>query len=358
MEEKIFCKKHLEQYAEKYCEECNEIICPYCALSNTHFSHINKIKSLEEVIKQKIKGIDEIKNISLYKTTELFQFIINYNTLYIPFDNSYIINSINEQFDTLIGKMIELKLQVKNLFCKKVELISGVLQSTKNAVLDTQHKILDKINKNNNDQNEYLNKINLCLEKIRLNKNPNEDMKFLGEYQNLINECFKNDEDLNNKYNFYQAYKYLNDISFSFKDKIFDKLIQPCFKNALTQIDELVKKLNTEEKKDYEKLKTKLNELSIEPSPKILVKNKNENIKIESNNSEKKNELNNKKEENKIQTEIKTNKKIEQNAILDKIKKLEENKINQKKENIKETKKDEKIKENINKEEKKKEEKK
>ena len=361
MEEKIFCKKHLEQYAEKYCEECNEFICPYCALSNTHFSHINKIKSLEEIIKQKIKGINEIKNISLYKTTELFQFIINYNTQCIPFDNSFLINSIIEEFDTLIGKMIELKLQVINLFSKKVELISGVLKSTKNEVLETQHKILDKINENKNDKsnnkNEYLNKINLCLEKIRLNKNKNEAMKFIGEYHNLINECFKNDDDLNNKYNFYQAYKYLNDISFSFKDKIFDKLIKPCFKNALTQIDELVKKLNTEENKDYEKLKSKLNELKIECLPKkekdILIKNKNENIKKESNNLEKKNELNNIKEENKMQTELKTNKKMEQNAILDKIKKLEENKL-QKKENKKETKKDEKIKENIKKEEEKK----
>ena len=199
MEEKIKCKKHSEEYAENFCEECNEFICPHCALSTNHFSHINKIKSLEEFIKQKIKiksTDNNLKDFSLYKTTELFQFIINYDTFNFPFDHSYIINSIDEEFNKLIGKFVELKMKVKKNFSEKFELISNVLKSTKNAVLETQHKILDKINEKDNNNSEYLNKINLCLEKIRLNKNPDEAAKFITEYQTLINNCFENEEDL------------------------------------------------------------------------------------------------------------------------------------------------------------------
>ena len=106
MEERIFCKTHLEEYAQYYCEECNEFICPYCALSNKHFNHINKIKTIEDIIKQKIKVINDLKNFSLYKTSELFQFIINYNSFIFPYDKNNIIISINEQFDTYIEKLI------------------------------------------------------------------------------------------------------------------------------------------------------------------------------------------------------------------------------------------------------------
>jgi hypothetical protein len=59
MEEKIYCKIHSNEYYENYCQECKELICPHCALSQKHFSHIAKVKSLEEIIKQKIKGIDD-----------------------------------------------------------------------------------------------------------------------------------------------------------------------------------------------------------------------------------------------------------------------------------------------------------
>ena len=291
MEEKIYCKIHSNEYYENYCEECKELICPHCALSQKHFSHIAKVKSLEEIIKQKIKGIDDFKNFSLYKTTELFQFIINYNSLFFPFDNSYIINSINDQFDKYIQKIIELKFQVINLFSKKFELMSNILQSTKKTVLETQNKLLGKIGGSNDSNNEYLNKLNMYLEKIRINKNPNEAMNFIGEYQNLINECFENNEDLNKKYNFYLAYKYLNDISFSFKDKFFDKLILPNFKNALSQIEDLIKKLNIEEKKDYEDFKSKLKELNIGTE---ITK---EQIKIEKNKDNKE-ELKSNKENN------------------------------------------------------------
>ncbi len=333
MEEKIKCKKHFEEYAENFCEECNEFICPYCALSINHFSHINKIKSIEDIIKQKIKIKDSdnnLQNISLNKTIKLFQFIINYNTMYFPFDNSYIINSIDEECNKLIGKIVELKMKIKKIFFEKNELITNILKTSKNAVLETQHKILDKINEKDNNNNEYLNKINLCLEKIRLNKNPNDEIKFITEYQNLINNCFENEEDLNKKYNLYLAYKYLNEISSNFKDKCFDKLIQPCFKSTLTKICELVKQLDIEEKKDYEKLKNKINELNIETSikdRKKLLKNRNENIIIE-----------NKNKENKIAPKIEPEIKKEQKEIIDNNnlndKKIEEKKIENNNQNM------------------------
>ena len=321
MEEKMHCEIHSNEYFENYCEECKELICPHCALSQKHFSHITKIKSLEEIIKLKIKGIDDFKNFSLYKTTELFQFIINYNSLFVPFDNSYIINSINDQFDKYIQKIIEMKFKIINLFSKKFELMSEILQSTRKTVIETQHKLLVKIGGNNDSNNEYLNNLNICLEKIRINKNPNEAMNFIGEYQNLINECFENNEDLNKKYNFYLAYKYLNDISFSFKDKFFDKLILPNFKNALSQIEELIKKLNIEEKKDYEDFKSKLKELNIETEI-----NKEQN-KIEKNKDN--------KEEIKLNKEKNIDKKVVNNNINDKKNEIIEPN-NNKKENEKE----------------------
>ena len=83
MDKKIFCKMHLNNYAEFYCEECNEIICSYCGLTNGfHINHINKIKIIEDIIKQKIKNVENIDNSSMNKNIELFQFIINFNFLY------------------------------------------------------------------------------------------------------------------------------------------------------------------------------------------------------------------------------------------------------------------------------------
>ena len=338
MEEKIFCKTHLNEYAENYCEECKLFICPHCALSPKHFSHINKIKTIEEIIKQKIKGINDFKNFSLYKTTELFQFIINYNSFYNPFEYSYIINLINEQFEKYIQKIIELKIQIINLFSQKFDIISNVLKSTKNSVLETQHKLLLNINEKNKDNNnEYLNKINLCLEKIRFNKNNNEIMNFINEYQTLINKCFENEEDLNKKYNFYLAYKYFNDISSNFKDNFFDKLIIPYFNKSMTQLEELIKQLNENEKKDYEKFKLKINELNIDTN---ILNKKDINKK---NNEDNTNKLN-------IKEEKKENNKISQNKIIDKIKKFEENKLNQKLEKDKiDINKESKKEENINK---------
>ena len=323
----FFCNSHLEKYTEYYCEECNEFVCSHCALSNNHLSHINKIKKIEEIIKQKIKNIDDFKNFSLYKTTELFQFIINYNSSFFYYDNNYIISSINEQFDLYIGKIVELKLIIKQIFHQRFEIVSKILQSTKQSVLETQKNLLLKINENGNlNNNEYLKKINLCLEKIRLNKNQNEVMKFIEEYQKLINECFESEEDLNKKYNFYMAYKYLNDTSLNFKDIFFDKLILQFFKNSLNQLDNLIKGLNEKEKKEYEKIKSKINELKIESYKKEKEKDNNieENSKIEKNENVKKEMKSN---------NINPDEQKKQNSILEKIKKLEENK--KKEENIK-----------------------
>ena len=330
MEEKIFCKTHSEEYTQYYCEECNDFICPQCCLSNKHFIHINKIKAIEEIIKQKLKIMDDLENFSLYKTSELFQFIINYNSFIIPYDKNYIINTINEQFDSYIGKLIELKMKIINLFSEKFEMTSNILKSTKNSVLETRQKLLLKIN-NNENKDDYLNKLNLCLEKIRLNKNPNEAMNFMNDYENLINECFENENDLNRKYNFYLSYKYLIDSSVSFKDKTFDRIIQPFFKNSLNQIENIINILNEEEKKENEKIKSKLNEINSEIHFKKENKNKNpeEIINNEINN------INNIQRENNnnIQNEILYNdineKDKKQNEILD------ENQTDEEKENIK-----------------------
>ena len=334
MEDKIYCKTHLEEYAQYYCEECNEILCSHCALSNKHINHINKIKMIEEIIKQKIKAIDDLENFSIYKTSELFQFIINYNSFIIPYDKNYIINSINEQFNAYIGKLIELKMQIINLFSEKFEITSNVLNSTKNIVLETQQKLLLKINSSEN-KNDFLNKINLCLEKIRLNQNPNEAINFMNDYENLINECFENEDDLNKKYNYYLSYKYLNDFFVGFKDKTVDALIQPFFKNSLNQIGNIINHLNEEGKKENVKIKSKLNEINAEKHFKKENKMKNHVIKNE-DNSQKENNNNN------IQNEIIFNNIKDNNKMPIEI--LEENHIKEKEENIK---KENKIEENI-----------
>ena len=341
MEEKIFCNNHLDEYANHYCEECKEFICPHCALSNNHFPHINKIKSLEEIIKQKIRVINDIKNFTLNKATELFQFILNYNSVNIPFEKSYILNIINKQIDEYIEKIVELKVKIKNIFSKKIELISNVLKSNKNCVLETQRKILSKINDKDN-KNEYLNKLNLCLENIRQNKNSNDVIKFIDEYQNLIKDFFEDENDLNKKYNFFMAYKYLNEISLNFKEKTFEQVIQPIFQKIIEQIKELLKKLDDGQQREYEKFEKKLNELNIENRG---LKEKNENKQI--NLLQKNNDKNSTKENNKkieIKSIINSDKK--ENNIINKIKQFEEKEIKKKEENSKQIKKEEILNEN------------
>ena len=332
MEEKLFCSKHAYNITEYYCAECNEFICPYCALSNNHINHINKIKTIEDIIKQKIENIDDNKNISLYKTIEIFQFIINYNSLYNSFNYSIILSLIKEQFDGYIGKIIELKMEILNLFSKEIEIISSIHKKTKKSILETQQKLLLKINDNNNKK-EYLEKLNLCSEKIRLNKNQNEVMKYLEEYQSLINNCFESNDDLNEKYNYYLSYKYLNDISLNFKDKFFNNLIQPYFKNSLNQLEGLINKLKDEEKLENEKIKSELNKL-----------NKVNKVNNQLNNNKDDIYLNDKKEV--IQNELKdgTKNKMNNNINIqinkqsdnqmDKIKMLEKNQMKKKEENI------------------------
>ena len=321
MEEKIVCRTHLEEYAQYYCEECSQFICPHCALSNKHFNHINKVKTNEDIIKQKIKVIDDLDNFSLYKTAELFKFIVNYNSFAFPYDKNYIISLINEQFDAYIGKLIELKMKIINLFSEKFEINSNILKSTKNTVLEAQQKLLLKIN-NNENKNDYLNKLNICLEKIRLNKDPNEAINFMNDYENLINECFENEDDLNKKYNFYLSYKYLNDSSVSFKGKTFDRIIQPFFKKSLNQIENIINQVKEEEKIENEKIKSKLNEINAEIHFKKENKRKNAEEIIN-------NEINN---VDNIQDEIISNNINENDKSQKEI--LKENQIEKKDENI------------------------
>ena len=332
MDRKILCKTHFEENADHYCEQCKEIICPHCALSKNHFPHINKIKSLEEFIKQKINFINDNKNFPINKTIELFHFILNYNSMNLPFEKNYLINSINDQIDEYIEKIIELKLKVKNIFSKKVDLISNVLKSSKNYVIETQLKILSKIYDKEN-KNDYLNKLNLCLEKIKQNKNSNDAIKFIEEYQNLIKDCFEDENDLNNKYNFYMAYKYLNEISLNFKNNVFEKLIKSSFQKCINQIEEVLKQLDAEEKKEYKQLEIKLNELNIEKKSLKAYNEQNNILKKNNDINENKIKVNNKK------NELNFNNKIE-NVISNRIKQFEEKEIKTKEDNLNQEKKE------------------
>ena len=252
----ILCQNHQKRKAYRYCEECKEFICNSCALMEKHLNHITKIKSFSDTLKSYLPHINSLNKNNLSKYIELFHFIINYNSCFMPFDLNNIVNQINDKFDSYINNLIDLKIKLKILVSEKFELINSIFEENEKIVLETQNKILATIL--NDKDNQYFEKMNTCLEQLRLNKNDKNNIEFIEKYNSLIKEAFENENDFNSKYNLYSAYMQVEKNNKSLKENILDKLIQPSINEAIKNIENIYQKINSQSNKDLDSLKKNL----------------------------------------------------------------------------------------------------
>jgi len=303
----LLCQNHPKRKAYRYCEECNEFICNACAFQEKHLTHLQKIKSFCDTLKFSFPQISSLNISSLSKYVELFHFIINYNSSFMPFDLNNIINQINDKFDEYINKLIELKNKFKILISEKFELIDSIFSENEKKVLDTQNKILSMLN---NQQCQYFEKMNICLDELCVNKNEKNIMNFVDKYNELIKEAFDDESDFKMKYNLYLAQKEVVKNNKLIKENILDKLVQPYFKEALKNIENVYNKINSQNNKDLDSLKKKFD---------YLIKNPNK-YEIEDEEKDEKIEIKNKPvkiEENKQDNSSKTNPfKVELKKII------------------------------------------
>ena len=284
----IVCQNHQKRKAYRYCEECQEFICNTCALQEKHINHIKKVKSFSDTIKSYLPNINSLNKTTLSKYIELFYFITNYNSSFMPIDLNNIINQINENFDTYINKLIDLKIKFKILVTQKFELINSIFEENEKRVLETQNKILSILN---NEDNQYFEKMNECLEQLRLNKNDKNSMNFIDKYNTLIKQAFDDENDFNIKYNLYNAHKQVEKNNKLIKENIIDKLIKPYFNESLKNIDNIYQKINNQNNKDLDSLKKNFEYLLNNP-------NKND---LEDEEKDEKIEINSKKKEIKVE---------------------------------------------------------
>ena len=160
----IFCSNHSNNKSFGFCEECQEFICPSCLFSDKHISHLQKIKSLKDILNSYFPNINNFKNIShLSKYIDLFHFILNYNSSFMPFDLNEIMNQINSKFDNYINKLIDLKIKFKILLSEKFGILQEIYSEQEKKIIETQNKLIYILNKedlNYLEKNEYLFRTN------------------------------------------------------------------------------------------------------------------------------------------------------------------------------------------------------
>ena len=256
----ILCQNHSRRKAYRYCEECKEFICNSCALQEKHINHIKKIKSFGEMIKSYLSNINinSLNKSSLSKYIELFHFIVNYNSSFMPIDINNIITQINDKFDTYINKLIDLKIKLKIQISEKFEIINSLFYENEKKIIETQNKILSILN---NEDEKFFEKMNVCLEQLHLNKSDKNNMSFIEKYNTLIKQAFDDENDFNMKYNLYEAQKQVEKNNKLLKENILDKLIQPCFNDAIKNIENISLKINIQNNKDLDILKKKFDYL-------------------------------------------------------------------------------------------------
>jgi hypothetical protein len=284
----IICQNHQKRKAYRYCEQCKEFICNSCAFNEKHLHHLQKIKSFSDKIKTSLPGINDLNKASLSKYIELFQFIINYNSSFMPFDLNNIMNQIDDSFDTYINKIVDFKIKFKILISQKFELINAIFEENEKKILETQNKIISIVN---NEDMQYFEKMNTCLEQIRNNKNAKNMMEFVEKYNTLIKQAFEDDNDFNTKYNLFIAQKQLDKTNKDLKDNIIDKLIQPWIKDGTKGIENIYQKINTQNNKDLENLKKKFDYLLKNPNKNYIEDEENDEEIIETKNNQIKNEV-------------------------------------------------------------------
>ena len=130
----ILCQNHQKRKAYRYCEQCKEFICNSCALQEKHINHIQQIKSFSDTIKSYLPYINSLNKTSLSKYIELFHFIVNYNSSFMPMDITNIINQINDKFDNYINKLVDLKIKLKILISEKFELLNSIFNENENKI--------------------------------------------------------------------------------------------------------------------------------------------------------------------------------------------------------------------------------
>ena len=257
-EDVILCQNHSRRKAYRYCEQCKEFICNSCALQEKHINHIKKIKSFSEIIKSYLPNINTNIKPSLSKYIELFHFIVNYNSSFIPIDINNIINQINDKFDDYINKLVGLKIKLKVQISETFEILNEIFFENEQKIIGTQNKLLSILN---NEDEKYFEKMNVWLEQLHLNKNDKNNINFIEKYNTLIKQAFDDENDFNMKYNLYEAQKQIEKNNKLVKENILDKLIQPCLAEAIKNIENLSQKINAQHNEDIDKLNKKFVQL-------------------------------------------------------------------------------------------------
>ena len=334
----IFCKNHPNRKAYRFCETCKEFICNSCAFHEKHFSHLQEIKSLKDLLKIFFPDM-KCQNIShLSKYIELFHFILNYNSSFMPFDLNEIMVQINDKFDIYINKLIELKTKFKTLISEKFGIVQNVFAEQEKKVIETQNKIIYILN---NGDLKYLEKLNVAMEQINLNKNEKKILEFIEEYNQLMRKSFDDDSDFEEKYKLFSAQKLLDKSNKYIKEKILDNIINNYFDKELKNIDELYKKISLQNNEDINTLKSNFehikNENNLDDEEKkvkttnnvnntknALNKNNIEYIPKENEVKRKKEQIYEPKEEKKIIKSAQENKIQNYNNINDNINEKQE----------------------------------
>ena len=250
----IFCKNHSNRKAYRFCDICKEFICNSCAFNEKHITHLQNIKSFKEILKTFFPNIN-YQNIShLSKYIELFHFILNYNSSFMPFDLNEIMDQINDKFDEYINQLIELKIKFKILISEKFGILQSLYAEQEKKIIETQNKLIYILN---NEDVEYFEKMNTNLEKIRMNKNEKKLLGFIEEYNQLLRKSFDDDLDFENKYNLFMAQKLVVKSNKYIKENILDKIIKNFFDDAIKNIDTLYQKINSQNNEDIESIKKK-----------------------------------------------------------------------------------------------------
>ena len=202
----IFCKNHSNRKAYRFCDSCKEFICNSCAFNEKHISHIQQIKSLKDLLKNFFPNMKQQNISQLSKYIELFQFILNYNSSFMPFDLNEIMVHINDKFDEYINKLLELKIKFKILISEKFGIVQNIFAEQEKKVIETKNKLIYILN--NGDLNNK-KKMNIALEQIILNKNEKKMLEFIEEFNQIMRQSFDDDADFEDKYKLFMAQKLL-----------------------------------------------------------------------------------------------------------------------------------------------------
>ena len=272
----IFCKNHSNRKAYRFCDSCKEFICNSCAFNEKHISHLQQIKSLKDLLKNFFPNMKQQNISQLSKYIELFQFILNYNSSFMPFDLNEIMVHINDKFDAYINKLLELKIKFKILISEKFGIVQNIFAEQEKKVIETQNKLIYILN--NGDLNS-LEKMNIALEQIILNKNEKKMLEFIEEFNQIMRQSFDDDADFEDKYKLFMAQKLLEKSNQYIKENILDNLIKDYFDKEIINIDNLYQKIFIQNNEDINTLKTNFDyinkETNLDDEDKKALKNIN-----------------------------------------------------------------------------------